>query len=72
MTFFNLASERVRVGMTQQQLSDELGCSLKTLGKWEKDASSMPGTAIKHAASFFGCSIDYLLGNSEERLPHTV
>ena len=68
---YNLASERVRAGLTQEQLCSELGCSLKTLGKWEKDATTMPGTAIKHASAFFGCSVDYLLGNSEERLLRT-
>lgn len=69
MTHFNLASERVRLGMTQEQLSKELNCSVKTLGKWEKDLTTIPGETIKNAAQLFGCSIDYLLDQSEERLP---
>ena len=66
---YNLASERVRLGMTQEQLSIELDCSVKTLGKWEKDATKIPGEALKKACGLFGCSLDYLLDESDERLP---
>jgi transcriptional regulator with XRE-family HTH domain len=66
---FNLASERVRLGMTQDQLSKELDCSVKTLGKWEKDTATIPGETLKRAANLFGCSLDYLLDQSDERLP---
>ena len=69
MKHYNLASERVRLGMTQEQLSGELFCTVKTLGKWEKDMSTMPGEKIKQAANFFGCSLDYLLDQSDERMP---
>ena len=68
MKHFNLASERVRLGMTQEQLSAELSCSVKTLGKWEKDTASMPGEKLMTAAGIFGCSLDYLLDKSDERL----
>ncbi len=68
MGHFNLASERVRLGMTQRQLSNELGCSVKTLCKWEKDTKSMPIETMMKAAGIFGCSLDYLLDQSDERL----
>ena len=67
MKHYNLASERVRLGMTQEQLSKELSCSVKTLGKWEKDISTMPGETMVRAAGIFGCSLDYLLDQSDER-----
>lgn len=67
MGHFNLASERVRLGMTQEQLSKELNCSVKTLCKWEKDARTIPGEVMVRAAKFFGCSVDYLLDQSDER-----
>ena len=66
---YNLASERVRLGMTQEQLSERLSCTVKTLGKWEKDMSTMPGEKMLQAASLFGCSLDYLTDQSNERLP---
>lgn len=64
---YNLAAERVRLGMTQEQLADVLSCTAETLGEWEKDASAMPGEAMVKASALFGCSLDYLLGQSNER-----
>ena len=69
MKHYNLASERVRLGMTQEQLGERLSCTVKTLGKWEKDMSTMPGEKMMQAANIFGCSLDYLLDQSDERLP---
>ena len=64
---YNLAAERVRLGMTQEQLADALSCTAETLGEWENDASGMPGEAMVKASALFGCSLDYLLGQSNER-----
>lgn len=71
MKHYNLASERTRAGMTQEQLAAKLGYSQKTVGKWEKDISSMPGDTIRACASLFGCSIDYLLDETDDRLVRT-
>ena len=70
MTHRNLASERVRLGMTQTELANLLDVSLSTVGKWESDISSMPTSAAQKAADFFGCSTDYLADRTDERLPH--
>ena len=64
----NLTSERVRLGMTQEQLASELGCTVKSLWKWEKDVESMPIDMLRAASSFFGCSIDYLVDMTAERI----
>lgn len=69
---FNLASERTRVGLTQTQLADKLGCSLSSIGKWEKDISTMPSTMLDKATDIFGCSADYLLDKTENRLIQTA
>ncbi|MBQ9020608.1 MAG: helix-turn-helix transcriptional regulator [Eggerthellaceae bacterium] len=67
MKHYNVAAERTRIGMTQEQLASELGCTVKTLGKWEKDISTMPGKTLSDVASIFSCSVDYLLDKTEER-----
>lgn len=67
----NLASERVRLDMTQQDMAEKLECTVKTLGKWEKDISTMPGKALLVAAALFGCSVDYLLDKTDERTAST-
>ena len=65
----NLASERVRVGLNQTECSKKLGVTLKMLGKYESDSDTMPADFVKRAADFFGCSSDYLLDMTDERLP---
>lgn len=65
---YNLASERVRLGMTQEQLASKLGCSIKTLWKWEKDIAAMPVEKLRLASKIFGCSIDYLTDMTAERI----
>lgn len=67
MEHFNLASERIRIGLNQKQLGEILGYDVKTIGKWEKNISTMPSeTAIK-AANLFDCSVDYLMGETDDR-----
>lgn len=68
----NLASERIRLGLNQTECSKELGVTLKMLVKYESDAGSMPADFVKRAADFFGCSSDYLLDMTEERLPRAI
>lgn len=69
MTFRNLASERVRVGMSQTQLAKELGTSLKSISNYELGKVSMPYEIAMKAADLFGCSTDYLYGRTDDRLP---
>ena len=64
----NLASERKRLGMTQANAAKELRVSTKTLAKYEGNPLLMPGDFIVRAARFYGCSANYLLGISGERL----
>lgn len=68
----NLASERIRLGLNQTECSKELGVTLKMLVKYEADAGSMPADFVKRAADFFGCSSDYLLDMTEERIPRAI
>lgn len=72
MAHFNLASERTRIGMTQSQLAKKLGCSLSSVGKWEKNISKMPSTMLDKATTMFGCSADYLLDKTDDRLMRTT
>ena len=68
MKHYNLASERTRLGMNQKELGDKLGYGVKTISKWESDISTMPSAVLRKAASLFGCSIDYLLDETDDRL----
>lgn len=65
----NLASERTRMGLNQSDCAIALGTSVKLLAKYESNSGKMPADFVKRAADFFGCSTDYLLDITDERLP---
>ena len=72
MICYNLASERTRIGMNQTELAERLNCSVSTIVRWEKDISSMPTGTLKEASSIFGCSTDYLMGKTDDRLTRVI
>ena len=51
-----LASERVRVGMTQEEAAARLGCSAKSLCFYENHVRDMPAEVANSAADLYGCS----------------
>jgi len=63
-----IGSERVRLRKSQVTLAKELGISSKTLSSWESDNMRCPSEYLVKMADTFGCSVDYLLGFSPERL----
>ena len=64
----NIASERVRKGLTQAELADRLGVSVATVKSWEQSRSEPKGSSICEMADLFGCTSDYLLGRTDERM----
>lgn len=64
-----IASERTRMGLSQSQLAEKLGKGRATIAKWESDPLSISGANLCKLSEYFGCSIDYLLGISNERMP---
>lgn len=63
----NIRSERVRLGMTQEELAKAIGVSTMTFARYEKDFLTAPGAAILAMADLFDCSADYLLERTQER-----
>lgn len=66
---YTIASERVRSGLTQAALSEEIGVSVASIKSWEAGRRKPNADALVKMADLFGCSADYLLGRSNERLP---
>lgn len=64
-----IASERKRLGMSQGDLAKELGVDRSTVVRWEANTGRMSGDSLRTLASMFGCSVDYLLGRTDDRLP---
>lgn len=63
-----ISSERTLLGMSQDQLAEKLGKSRGTIVRWENNPLIITGTNLVELSNVFGCSIDYLLGRTEERL----
>lgn len=63
----NIASERVRMDMTQEDLAQKIGKSKRTISKWETGKQKPRIDDVAKMCSVFGCSSDYLIGLSDER-----
>ena len=64
----NIASERVRMGLSQEALASKLGVSRDSVNDWESGETAIRSTMLIHMAELFGCSLDYLMARSDERL----
>ena len=53
----------------QIELAQILNVSQSTLSNWERGIHDLDNNSLSHLASFFNCSIDYLLKYSTVRYP---
>jgi transcriptional regulator with XRE-family HTH domain len=58
----NLKAARRAAGLTQQQLADMIGASVKTLGGWEVGTSEPSLKMVATLADKLNVTVDYLLG----------
>lgn len=64
--YMNIKAECVRAKMSIDKLAKFLGVGRKTLYNWQTKGS-IPATALIKMADKFGCTVDYLLGRTENR-----
>lgn len=64
----NLAKLRRNVGLSQQALADQFHLSQQTIYKYENSLAQPDIQIMIEMASFFGVSVDYLIGNDNHRL----
>lgn len=65
-----IASERKRLGLSQEELGEKIGRSRTAIGRWEDNPLIISAEDIQKLVDLFGCSSDYLLGLTDERTPH--
>lgn len=63
-----IKSERIRLGLTAEEAARSIGVSKNTLASWEQNKRSPDGTYLARMAEIFGCTVDYLLGLTDERI----
>lgn len=64
----NIASERVRLGLSQEGLAEKLGVSRESVKDWESGETPVKSSVLISMADLFNCSLDYLMARSDERL----
>lgn len=60
-----IVAHRKRMGLTQDQLAEQLGVTAQAVSKWENDQSCPDITMLPKLAERFGISVDALLGCDE-------
>lgn len=67
MSVNNIASERVRLGLSQVDLAKKLNVGVRTLRGWENNPMRIPASALLKMSDLFNCTTDWLIGLTEER-----
>lgn len=68
----SIASERKRLGITQEELAKRLNLTRSTVARWESDPEIITGKYLIALSDLFNCSADYLLGRTNERSPSRI
>lgn len=63
----NLRGERCRQDLSQDELAERLGVSSASIRQWESGATRPSASNLLAMSDMFGCSVDYLLGRTDER-----
>ena len=56
-----------KIGMTQQEVADEIGVTKRTYIYWEKGERQIKPEKAQQLANFFGVSVGHLLGHENEQ-----
>ena len=64
----NIETERVRKGLTQEQLASQLGVSHKTYYNWINEKKDIPSQKLKKMSRMFKTNMEYLLGEEQKRV----
>lgn len=64
----NIRGERSRIDMTQEQLAKKLGVSESAVRSWENNTSKPGPNQLLAMSDLFGCTIDWLLNRTNERV----
>ncbi len=63
---------RLKAGMTQEMLADELGVSFQTISKWENNVCAPDISMLPKLSIYFGVTIDELFDLTTEQRMHRI
>lgn len=64
--FRNIEAERVRAGLTQEELSKKLGISRKTYNNWITGETEIPASKLVFMKHLWNVTADYLLFTTDQ------
>ena len=59
---------RQQMNLTQQELAIKSKIGYRTISDYERGVSTPDAESLKNLANVFGCSTDYLIGNTKEKI----
>ncbi|MBP2620345.1 helix-turn-helix domain-containing protein [Streptococcus panodentis] len=60
---------RKEAGLTQKQIAEKFGIKQPNYQQWESGKRKPSGETLEKFADFFSVSTDYLLGNTDNKVP---
>lgn len=66
----NLKTLRKNAGLTQQEVAEKCGVTLRSYQNYEGEIREMNYSTLIRLAKIFNCSIDYLLGHETQGILH--
>jgi len=70
LRFENIRNLRIDRGLTQKQIAEYLHIKQNTYSQYEIGVLNYPLDTVIRLADFYGVSVDYLLGRTEEKEPY--
>ena len=70
LKYENIRKLRTDMGYTQKQVAEVLGVSQNTYSQYEIGVLNYPVDALVKLADFYGVSVDYLLGRTDQKEPY--
>ena len=65
-----LRNLREDADLRQKDIADYLHCSQVTYSRYELGTREIPLEALGTLADFYGVSVDYLMGRTDEKVPY--
>ena len=63
---------RLRAGLTQEMVAEQLGVSFQTISKWENDVCAPDISMLPKLSVYFGVTIDELFDLTTEQRLHRI
>lgn len=61
-----IEAERIKRGLTKDDLAQMLNVSKRTIQNWQNGSTDMPLSKLLFLAEKWECSVDYLLGLNQQ------